>query len=70
MIVFTRRITLSPAQLATVKQSLVARLDWLDASEMIANEPDESYPMVLTHWIRQDQLQCLKGKVQIMRPGG
>ena len=43
---------------------LVGGLDLLDASELTGREPDDGYPVVLTDWIRQDQLKCLKVKLR------
>ena len=43
---------------------LVGGLDLLNASELKGEEPDDGYPVVLTDWIRQDQLKCLKVKLR------
>lgn len=43
---------------------LVGGLDLLDESELTGSEPKDGYPVVLTDWIRQDQLKCLKVKLR------
>jgi len=43
---------------------LVGGLDLLEASEMAGGEPNDGYPVVLTDWIKQDQLKCLKVKLR------
>ena len=42
---------------------LVGGKDLLDKSELTGNEPDDGYPVVLTDWIRDDGLKCLKVKL-------
>ncbi|MBV7328372.1 hypothetical protein KFU94_08950 [Chloroflexi bacterium TSY] len=43
---------------------LVGGLDPLDASELIGNEPDDGYPVLLPDWIERDGLNCLKVKLR------
>lgn len=43
---------------------LVGGLDLLNASELTGEEPKDGYPVVLTDWIQQDQLKCLKVKLR------
>lgn len=43
---------------------LVGGLDLLEASELTGQEPKDGYPVVLTDWIRQDKLKCLKIKLR------
>lgn len=43
---------------------LVGGLDPLDESELTGDEPDDGYPVVLTEWIREDGLDCLKVKLR------
>ncbi|MEX2579147.1 MAG: enolase C-terminal domain-like protein [Verrucomicrobiales bacterium] len=43
---------------------LVGGLDPLDESELTGDEPDDGYPVVLTDWIREDGLDCLKVKLR------
>jgi hypothetical protein len=43
---------------------LVGGLDLLDGSELTGEEPKDGYPVVLTDWIQQDQLKCLKVKLR------
>jgi L-alanine-DL-glutamate epimerase-like enolase superfamily enzyme len=43
---------------------LVGGLDLLDASELTGAEPADGYPVLLTDWIRQDGLKCLKVKLR------
>lgn len=43
---------------------LVGGLDLLDSSELTGEEPKDGYPVVLTDWIQQDQLKCLKVKLR------
>jgi len=43
---------------------LVGGLDLLDASELTGAEPNDGHPVVLTDWIRQDELKCLKVKLR------
>lgn len=43
---------------------LVGGRDPLDESELSGDEPDDGYPVLLTDWIKQDGLQCLKVKLR------
>jgi len=43
---------------------LVGGLDPLDESELLGTEPKDGYPVLLTDWIRQDELKCLKVKLR------
>ncbi len=43
---------------------LVGGLDPLDESELIGDEPDDGYPVLLADWIRIDGLTCLKVKLR------
>jgi L-alanine-DL-glutamate epimerase-like enolase superfamily enzyme len=43
---------------------LVGGLDLLDESELTGDEPDDGYPVLLTDWIAQDGLRCLKVKLR------
>jgi L-alanine-DL-glutamate epimerase-like enolase superfamily enzyme len=43
---------------------LVGGLDVLDRQELTGGEPDDGYPVVLTDWIEQDGLKCLKVKLR------
>jgi L-alanine-DL-glutamate epimerase-like enolase superfamily enzyme len=43
---------------------LVGGLDWLSASEMTADAPNDDYPVLLPDWIQQDGLKCLKVKLR------
>ncbi len=43
---------------------LVGGKDPLDESELSGDEPDDGYPVLLTDWIKQDGLKCLKVKLQ------
>ena len=43
---------------------LVGGLDPLDDNELTGREPDDAYPVVLSHWIDRDGLTCLKVKLR------
>jgi L-alanine-DL-glutamate epimerase-like enolase superfamily enzyme len=43
---------------------LVAGLDPLTEDDLTGDEPDDGHPVVLTDWIRQDGLDCLKVKLR------
>jgi L-alanine-DL-glutamate epimerase-like enolase superfamily enzyme len=43
---------------------LVAGKDVVDKSELVGNEPDDGYPVLLRDWIRKDGLKCLKVKLR------
>jgi L-alanine-DL-glutamate epimerase-like enolase superfamily enzyme len=43
---------------------LVGGKDLLDSSELMGNEPDDGYPVLLSDWIKQDGLKCLKVKLR------
>lgn len=43
---------------------LVGGLDPLTAADLTGNEPEDGYPVLLTEWITQDQLKCLKIKLR------
>ena len=43
---------------------LVGGRDPIDASELIGDEPDDGYPVLLRDWIRRDGLRCLKVKLR------
>ncbi|MBP7827600.1 MAG: hypothetical protein KA236_13735 [Verrucomicrobia bacterium] len=43
---------------------LVGGLDWLDASEVTGDAPDDGHPVLLPDWIRRDGLKCLKVKLR------
>jgi len=43
---------------------LVGGLDLLQANELTGSEPRDGYPVVLTDWIAQDGLTCLKIKLR------
>jgi len=43
---------------------LVGGLDLLDRAELIGDEPQDGYPVVLSDWIQRDGLQCLKVKLR------
>ncbi len=43
---------------------LVGGLDLLEPGELKGDEPDDSYPVVLTDWIQRDGLKCLKVKLR------
>jgi L-alanine-DL-glutamate epimerase-like enolase superfamily enzyme len=43
---------------------LVGGKDPLDESELIGDEPDDGYPVILTDWIKRDCLRCLKVKLR------
>lgn len=43
---------------------LVGGLDPLLEDDLTGNEPDDGFPVLLTEWIRQDQLNCLKIKLR------
>ncbi len=43
---------------------VIGGLDPLDKSELTGHEPDDGHPVVLTDWIQQDGLKCLKVKLR------
>ena len=43
---------------------LVGGLDPLSEDELTGSEPDDGYPAMLTDWIREDGLDCLKVKLR------
>lgn len=43
---------------------LVGGLDVLESSELTGAEPKDGYPVMLTDWVRKDQLKCLKVKLR------
>ena len=43
---------------------LVGGKDPIDASELIGDEPDDGYPVLLRDWIARDGLDCLKVKLR------
>jgi len=43
---------------------LVGGLDPLTKQDLTGNEPDDGYPVLLTDWIEQDGLDCLKIKLR------
>ncbi len=43
---------------------LVGGKDLLDESELTGAEPNDGYPVLLTHWIERDGLKCLKIKLR------
>ena len=43
---------------------LVGGLDPLTEDELTGTEPDDGYPVLLTEWIREDGLDCLKVKLR------
>ncbi len=43
---------------------LVAGKDCVEAEELLGNEPDDGYPVLLRDWIRRDGLNCLKVKLR------
>src|SRR5690606_38222044 len=43
---------------------LVGGLDPLDPGNLTGSEPDDGYPVLLRHWIREDGLDCLKVKLR------
>lgn len=43
---------------------LVGGLDPLEPEDLTGNEPDDGYPILLSEWIRQDGLKCLKIKLR------
>ncbi|MCP4400961.1 MAG: mandelate racemase/muconate lactonizing enzyme family protein [bacterium] len=51
-----------PTQLAA--WHLVGGKDLLYAEELIGNEPDDGYPVLLSDWIQRDGLKCLKVKLR------
>lgn len=42
---------------------LVGGKDAIDRSELVGDEPDDGYPILLRDWIRRDGLRCLKVKL-------
>jgi L-alanine-DL-glutamate epimerase-like enolase superfamily enzyme len=54
----------SPPAAALPAWHLVGGLDLLDATELKGDEPKDGYPVVLTEWIDQDGLKCLKVKLR------
>jgi L-alanine-DL-glutamate epimerase-like enolase superfamily enzyme len=52
-----------PAAESVTAWHLVGGKDLLDASELAGDEPDDSYPVLLTDWIKRDGLKCLKVKL-------
>lgn len=51
-----------PAQLRA--WHLVGGLDLLDTSELVGDEPQDGYPVLLPEWIARDGLKCLKIKLR------
>ena len=53
-----------PAKTHLAAWHLVAGLDPLTEADLTGDEPDDGHPVVLTDWIRQDGLDCLKVKLR------
>ena len=53
-----------PAKTRLKAWHLVAGLDPLTESDLTGDEPDDGHPVVLTEWIKQDKLDCLKVKLR------
>lgn len=53
-----------PVPTSLMAWHLVGGLDWLSPSETTAAAPHDDYPVLLSDWIRQDGLQCLKVKLR------
>jgi L-alanine-DL-glutamate epimerase-like enolase superfamily enzyme len=54
----------SPAPTTMPAWHLVGGKDLLDASELIGDEPNDGYPVLLPDWIERDGLTCLKVKLR------
>ena len=61
---YPRDFLISSRPRELVAWHLVGGLDLLDPSELIGNEPDDGYPVVLSDWITKDGLKCLKVKLR------
>jgi len=53
----------SPAPTHLPVWHLVGGKDLLTDKELTGQEPDDGYPVTLTHWIQRDGLKCLKVKL-------
>ncbi|MHC4843564.1 MAG: hypothetical protein ACYTEE_07165, partial [Planctomycetota bacterium] len=53
-----------PSDISLPAWHLVGGKDLLDSSELIGNEPDDGYPVLLEDWIKRDGLKCLKVKLR------
>jgi len=54
----------TPQKNKMVAWHLVGGKDPLDASELTGEEPKDNYPVLLSDWIKQDGLKCLKVKLK------
>lgn len=54
---------ITPAHSEMVAWHLVGGKDLLFERELAGNEPDDGYPVILTDWIKEDGLKCLKVKL-------
>ncbi|HEX5223153.1 MAG TPA: hypothetical protein VFZ59_26580, partial [Verrucomicrobiae bacterium] len=61
---YPQDILLRPGPQELLAWHLVGGLDLLEASDLTGDEPNDGYPVMLTDWIREDQLKCLKVKLR------